>query len=73
MPTKKNRLNITLTKEVEITLNKLARRDNVPTATKAFDLLMKALEIEEDEIWDAVAKKRDTSKAKYVTHKNAWL
>lgn len=73
MPTEKRRLNLSLTKEADMALKKIARRDNVPEATKALDLLINALEIDEDEIWNAVAEKRDTAKAKFIKHKNAWL
>lgn len=73
MPTQKRRLNITLTKEVEITLKKIARRDNVPEATKVVDLLVSALEIDEDVIWDSVARKREATKTKFVKHQDAWL
>ncbi len=73
MPTQKRRLNISLTKEVETILKKISLRDNMPQATKAFNLLISALEIEEDEIWNSLASARDTAKAKFIGHANAWL
>lgn len=73
MPTEKRRLNLSLTKEADMVLKKIARRDNVPEATKALDLLISALEVDEDEIWNAVAQKRDTAKAIFIKHKDAWL
>jgi len=39
-------------------------------ATKATELLKIAVEIEEDQVWDALAKKRDTKKAEYISHDN---
>lgn len=72
MPTTKKRLNITLSKEVEETLEKISKRDNVPEATKAAALLSIALEIEEDEYFEKIAKLRDTKRSTFVTHKNAW-
>ncbi len=53
-------------------LTKLARRDRVPKATKAARLLEIALEIEEDQVWDAIAKQRDAKTARYFSHDKAW-
>ncbi len=72
MPTLKTRINITLPAEVEQALVRLAARDEMPTATKAVHLIRLALEIEEDEVWDAIAAKRDTGKARFVSHRRAW-
>lgn len=73
MPTDKKRLNITLSKTAEAVLDRAARRDGVPAATKAAELLILALELEEDTIWDSLARERDTKKARFVSHKNAWV
>ena len=72
MPTIKRRVNISISKPIEEALGKLARRDQVPEATKAAELLQLAIESEEDQIWDAIASARDTKKAKFVSHKKAW-
>lgn len=72
MATSKRRINISLPDDVDLALMKLAERDNMPQATAAIHLLKLALEIEEDEVWNALAAKRDTKKAKFITHKNAW-
>lgn len=72
MPTTKKRLNISLTPELERMLEKVAKRDNVPEATKASALLELALEIEEDETYDQIAKKRDTRKSIFVSDVDAW-
>ena len=68
----KKRINISLPDSVEAALMRLAKRDQVPQATKAAELLRFAIEIEEDHAWDALAHQRDTKKAKYVSHKNFW-
>ena len=73
MPTTKTRLNITLPKTVEKVLFKIAKRDKVPTATKASELLQLALETEEDQVWDQIASKRDTPDAKFISHDQAWV
>lgn len=72
MPTLKTRINVSLPYAVDIMLARLAKRDDVPRATKALDLMKLALEIEEDAVWDALASKRDTRGAKFVSHNNAW-
>ena len=54
------------------TLAKIAHRDRIPQATKAARLLEIALEIEEDNVWDTIAQKRDIKNSRYLSHKNAW-
>ena len=68
MATTKRRINISLPDSVNDALTLLAERDSVPEATKATDLLQLGLEIEEDQVWDAIASKRDTKKARFVGH-----
>ena len=72
MATTKRRINISLPDSVNDALTLLAERDSVPEATKATDLLQLGLEIEEDQVWDAIASKRDTKKARFVSHTKAW-
>lgn len=72
MATTKKRINISLPADIEISLKQLAARDDVPEATKAVHLIKLAMEIEEDDIWNAIAEKRDTKGAKFVSHKKAW-
>ena len=66
MSTPKSRINISLPDDVNEVLEGLAKRDKMPTATKAERLLELALELEEDEYWNQVAIKRDTKNAKYI-------
>jgi len=73
MPTTKKRINITLPDKVEVLLEKISRRDNVPVATKAMQLLAIGLESEEDVVWDKIASSRDTKDATFVSHDEAWL
>ncbi len=49
MPTSKQRLNLTLPKRLAVFLKKVSLRDEVPQATKAVQLLERALEWEEGE------------------------
>jgi len=72
MPTTKSRLNISLSDEMKVALKKLAMRDRIPEATKAARLIEIALEVEEDQVWNTLAAKRDTKKARFVSHRKAW-
>jgi len=72
MSTTKKRINISISKELDRALLKLAKRDQVPQATKAEYLLRYALEIEEDNTLNTIAEGRDTSSVKFVAHKSAW-
>jgi hypothetical protein len=73
MATAKNRLNISLTPELEAALALSAKRATVPRATKAAELLRLALDIEEDVMLDTLAVDRvGQKKSKYVDHDAAW-
>jgi len=72
MPTTKKRTNVSLPQDIDETLTFLAERDDVPKATKAVQLIKIAIEIEEDDVWNEIASKRDTKDAKFISHKNAW-
>jgi hypothetical protein len=71
MATTKTRINISVSDDIKDALLQLSRRDNMPQATKAARLLELALEIEEHQIWDMIAKKRDTKNARYIDHDKA--
>lgn len=72
MATNKSRINISLPDEVKGALVQLAKRDQMPTATKAERLLEVALEIEEDRVWEQIAGRRDTRNARFVPHSKAF-
>lgn len=72
MATMKKRLNISLSKEMEKALATVALRDAMPQATKAVHLLALALEIEEDQVFEQMARTRDTKTARFVSHTQAW-
>ena len=72
MPTTKKRVNISVSEFTENILSKLAKRDEVPQATKAAELIRIAIELEEDLVFDATASKRDTKGVKFIPHKKAW-
>lgn len=72
MPTKKQRINISVSDEITNTLENLALRDQVPVATKALQLIQIALQIEEDDALDIIASSRDKKSSRYIPHKLAW-
>ncbi len=72
MATIKTRINVSLSRDVERAITQLAKRDQVPEATKAAELLRQALEIDEDIVLDSVASGRDKTKTKFVSHTAAW-
>ena len=72
MSTTKKRVNISLSSPMENILAKLAKRDDVPQATKAAELIRIAIELEEDQVFDTIASERDIEKVKFVSHKKAW-
>lgn len=57
---------------MEIVIKRLAERDKISRAGKVAQLLISALEIEEDRVWDELARKRDARGAKFVSRKKAW-
>ena len=72
MATTKKRINISVSRELDTILGRLAKRDQMPQATKAEHLLMRALELEEDEILNFIAESRDRTGAKFISHEEAW-
>ncbi|MDO8590802.1 MAG: hypothetical protein Q7R65_02375 [bacterium] len=71
MPTLKKRINISVSKDIERALAMLAKRDDVPQATKAAHLIARAIELEEDAVWDAIASRRARA-GRFVPHNQAW-
>ncbi len=72
MPTKKKRINVSLPDHVAVFLQEIAIRDDVPQATKAAELLERALEIEEDAFFNKLAEKREKENTGYISHEDFW-
>ncbi len=72
MATEKKRINVSLSTRAYKALSYLARRDDIPYATKAAHLIDEALELEEDIALDHLAHQRDTEKVKYIPHNTVW-
>ncbi len=72
MTTLKKRINISVSAIVEQAVSLLAKRDDVPQATKVTELLELALELEEDTYFSQVVKNRLTKKVDWQSHTEAW-
>jgi antitoxin component of RelBE/YafQ-DinJ toxin-antitoxin module len=72
MLTIKQRLNITTDRATRSILARIAKRDRVPLATKAAQLLRNALELEEDIALAKIANERFLKKGKFIPHELAW-
>jgi hypothetical protein len=72
MATVKTRINVSVSDDVERSIIALAKRDQVPHATKAAELLRQAIEIEEDRVLDMIVSERDRGRTAFVSHKMAW-
>lgn len=72
MATTKTRLHISLSKAEEQFLTGLAKRDQVPRATKASQLVRMAMEIEEDFQLSKLAESRDVPGAPRMSHDEFW-
>lgn len=72
MATTKPRLHISLSKAEEQFLAMLAKRDQMPRATKAAQLVRAAMEIEEDFALSKLAEERDVPGAPRMSHDAFW-
>ena len=72
MPTNKHRINLTVSDELDRTIQYLAERDESSASNKAIELIKRALEIEEDEALLTIANQRDQKNVKFISHKKAW-
>jgi len=72
MATTKRRLNITLSPEVDSLISLIAKRDQVPEATKVTELLNISLALEEDKAFSLLADKRLRVKTKWISHDDVW-
>lgn len=73
MPTTKYRVNLSVPPELKQSLQRLAKRDRTTLSSKALELVQQAIAIEEDAGLLQLAKIREKTKGKYVTHDSAWV
>lgn len=72
MPTDNPRINVTLEPEYAGLIAMLAERDHISVSAKAKQLMLAALELEEDIYYSTLAEKREKQTKKWVSHKDAW-
>lgn len=72
MATTKNRINISVSKEIEEALKMLAERDKRPVASVAANLLEEALEMEEDIFLSKIADERLKGNPRWISHDDVW-
>ena len=72
MATEKKRVNVSLSKPTYKALSYLAKRDDVPFATKASALIEEALELEEDIAFGYLARQRESENVTYRSHEEVW-
>ena len=67
-----NRLNITLTPDLEYALGSLSKSNRMPKSKIALGLIEDALEIFEDQVLAELADTRKKRGGKLYTHEQAW-
>ena len=72
MATTNPRLNITIPKEIADILNKKAVRNKIPLSKVALELLLDALERDEDVYFSKIASEREKNNKKWISHNKAW-
>ena len=72
MPTIKQRINLTVPKDLSHTLQRLALRDDRSVSSKTLELIERALEVEEDIVLQRIVEKRDRKGVRSLAHKSAW-
>lgn len=72
MATVKSRINISLPDDVKKALLVIAKRDQMPAATKAVRLMEIGMEVEEDDLWDKMAASRDRKDTVFHSHTDAF-
>jgi len=66
MTTTKQRINISVSRSTRKTLEALAKRDEMPVASKVTDLVLQMLELEEDRVLSAIADERLKGKVRWI-------
>ena len=68
----KKRIYISVSSEIEEALEQISEKHNTPIASAATVLLQKAIEIEEDEVWDCIVSQRKSKNKNFYSHEQAW-
>lgn len=74
MPARNPRINVVLERALHNAVLRTARRDGVSLSSKVRDLVLRALEAEEDAALAALAERREATfrRARALTHSQVW-
>lgn len=72
MPTQNPRINITLDQKFAGIIAKLAKRDDMSVSSKAKEMILRALELDEDAYFSELAENVEKRTTKWVSHEDAW-
>ena len=72
MPTKNPRINITIEKDIARLLTRVARKKGISVSSLAKELLLEALDLQEDMVFSAIADARLARNEKRIKHSDAW-
>lgn len=72
MPTKSPRINVTFEPAIAAILARLAKDRGQSVSGLARELVLEALELQEDIALSALAEKRERGKRKTISHEAAW-
>lgn len=72
MPTSTPRLNITVPSEISALLLQKAKNNKTSMSKVALDLIIDAMERDEDLYFSQLAGKRERTSKKRITHEDAW-
>lgn len=72
MPSKKQRVNLTVSDKMAQQLQQIAEYQGLSVATVALDLIERSLELHEDEWLLDIITEREKTKTTYLTEKQVW-
>jgi len=72
MQTMTSRVSVSFTPEISSALGHRARRQKIPLAQAVREIVVNAVEREEDEYFGKLADERRKSATRYVSHEEAW-
>jgi predicted DNA-binding protein len=72
MPTKNPRLNVVLSEDTYLTIEKIAKQEGKSMSVVAKELMEDAIEKHEDMLLSEMAMKREAKSKKTISHDKAW-
>ncbi|GAB7140279.1 hypothetical protein RsTz2092_02270 [Deferribacterales bacterium RsTz2092] len=66
------RINVTVPVDVVAMLNSRARKQHIPVSRVASDLIVKAMEYDEDVYFSRIAEETEATNKRWISHEDAW-